>query len=244
MAAPTPNGGQVECKNRYCVRYARPMSSSAPAPSIVYTPAPGEELANTISHGLGLLLAIAGLPVLIVSAVHSGGATSVVTATVFGLSMILLYLASTLYHATSHPRLKSLLQQLDHAAIYLLIAGTYTPIALGVLPGGWGWTMFGVAWGLALLGVGFKFLVRAQPSWLSTVLYVAMGWLALVAIRPLWLHMAPGGLAWLFAGGVVYTLGVVFFMLDERVRYCHSIWHCFVLGGTACHFFAILLFVY
>ncbi len=204
----------------------------------------GEEIANSISHGLGLLLAIVGLPFLIVGAMRGGSTTAVVASTVFGGSAILLYLASTLYHAVPHERIKALLQRLDYAAIYLLIAGTYTPIALGVLRGRWGWTLFGVIWGLALLGAVFKLTVGARFHRLSTALYVAMGWAALIAIRPLWLHMAPGGLAWLLAGGLAYSLGVVFFMLHERLRYSHFIWHLFVLTGTGCHYFAVLRYTY
>ncbi|WEN14536.1 hemolysin III family protein [Rhodanobacter sp. AS-Z3] len=204
----------------------------------------GEEIANSISHGLGLLLAVAALPILIIAAWHSGSTTAVVASAVFGASAVLLYLASTLYHAIPHQRIKELLQRFDYAAIYLLIAGTYTPIALGVLRGSWGWSMLGVIWGLALLGVIFKLAVGARFHRLSTALYVAMGWAALIAIRPLWLHMAPGGLAWLLAGGLAYTLGVVFFLLHERVRYSHFIWHLFVLAGTGCHYFTVLRYTF
>lgn len=202
----------------------------------------GEEIANSISHGLGLLLAIVGLPFLVVNAMHTGSALAVAGAAIFGSSAILLYLASTLYHAVSHERIKEMLQRMDHGAIYLLIAGTYTPITLGVLRGSWGWALLGVVWTLALAGVLFKTLVGVRFQHVSTLLYVAMGWGALIAIRPLWLHMAPNGLLWLFGGGVAYTVGVVFFMLDEKLRYSHFIWHLFVLAGTGCHFFAVLLY--
>lgn len=204
----------------------------------------GEEIANSISHGFGLLLAVAGLPILIIAALRSGSATAVVASAVFGTTAILLYLASTLYHAIPQQRVKQLLQRFDYAAIYLLIAGTYTPIALGVLRGSWGWSLLGVVWGLALLGAIFKLAVGARFHRLSTTLYVAMGWAALIAIRPLWLHMAPGGLAWLLAGGLAYTLGVVFFLLHERVRYSHFIWHLFVLMGTGCHYFTVLRYTF
>ncbi|RCS28951.1 hemolysin III family protein [Rhodanobacter denitrificans] len=204
----------------------------------------GEEIANSISHGLGLLLAIAGLPVLVVGAMRDGGTMAVVASAVFGGSAIVLYLASTLYHAVAHARIKAALQRLDHAAIYLLIAGTYTPIALGVLRGGWGWSMLGVIWSFAALGVAFKLVVGARFHRLSTALYVAMGWAALVAIRPLWQHMSPGGLAWLFGGGMAYTLGVLFFLLHERLRYSHFIWHLCVLAGTGCHYVAVLRYTF
>ncbi len=207
-------------------------------------PSFGEELANSLSHGLGLLLAIVGLPFLIVHAERRDSVSAVVGAAIFGSSAILLYLASTLYHAIPQRRIKDILRLLDHAAIFLLIAGTYTPITLGVLHGGWGWTLFGLIWGLALAGLIFKALVGVRFPRLSTLLYVAMGWVVVIAIRPLWLHMAAGGLIWLAAGGLAYSLGVVFFVLDEKVRYGHFIWHLFVLAGTACHFFAVLFYAF
>lgn len=207
-------------------------------------PSFGEELANSASHGLGLLLAIAGLPLLVLDALERGGTLPVLGAAVFGGSAILLYLASTLYHAIPHARAKAVLRRLDHASIYLLIAGTYTPIALGVLRGSVGWALLGVIWTLAVAGVIFKILAGARFHRISVALYVAMGWLALVAIRPLWQHMAPGGLAWLFAGGVAYTVGVVFYLLHERLRYSHFAWHLFVLAGTGCHFLTVLRYAY
>ena len=202
----------------------------------------GEELANSLSHGIGLALAIAGLPILIVTSAQTGSAAAVVGASIFGSTAILLYLISTLYHALPQKRIKEVLQVLDHVAIYLFIASTYTPFTLGVLHGGWGWTLFGLVWTLALAGVVFKILGGTRFPRVSTVLYLAMGWVILVAIRPLWLHMPAAGLALLIAGGVAYTLGVVFFALDERVRYSHFIWHLFVLVGTVFHFFAVLLY--
>jgi hemolysin III len=215
-----------------------------PAPTTVVSRVQslGEEIANSVSHGLGLLLAIVGLPFLVVNAMRSGSTLAVAGAAVFGSSAILLYLASTLYHAVSHERIKEMLQRMDHGAIYLLIAGTYTPITLGVLHGSWGWALLGVVWTLALAGVIFKTLVGVRFQRVSTLLYVAMGWGGLIAIQPLWLHMAPNGLLWLLGGGVAYTVGVVFFMLDEKLRYSHFIWHLFVLAGTGCHFFAVLLY--
>ena len=204
----------------------------------------GEEMANSLSHGLGLLLAIAGLPVLIVRADHIGSGYAMASALTFGGSAVLLYLASTLYHAIPQPKVKAILRALDHTAIYLLIAGTYTPITLGVLRGGWGWGLFGLIWGLALAGMLFKALGGLRFPHVSTVLYVAMGWVGLIAIHPLWVRMEAGGLAWLAAGGLAYTLGVVFFVLDEKVRYSHFIWHLFVLTGTICHFFAVLLYAF
>lgn len=200
----------------------------------------GEELANSLSHGIGLLLAIVvGLPMLVANAIRSDSPATIAGASIFGASIILLYLASTLYHAIPHARAKQILRRIDHGAIYVLIAGTYTPIALGVLRGGWGWTLLAVVWALALAGVIFKVVAGTRFHRLSTGLYLAMGWLALVAIRPLWLNMAPAGLALLLAGGLAYTVGVAFYV-SKRLRYAHFIWHLFVLAGTGCHYFAVL----
>jgi len=200
----------------------------------------GEEIANAVSHGLGFLLAIASLPILVFHAAQRGTAVNVVAASVFAGTMILLYLVSALYHALPPGRAKLWLNRMDHAAIYLFIAGSYTPFALGVLHGGWGWALFAVVWAAAVAGVVIKLLDRLRhPGW-STGLYVAMGWLALLAAGPLMQRMSVPGLVWLLAGGLSYTLGAVVFMLDHRVRYGHFVWHLFVLGGSACHFFAAL----
>jgi len=160
---------------------------------------------------------------------------------VFAASMVLLYLASTLYHAIPHSRAKRVFKTLDHAAIYLLIAGTYTPFTLGVLRGAWGWTLFGLIWGLALTGVVLKLAGGLRRPWMSTGLYVAMGWLVLVAIKPLWEAMPPWGMFWLVAGGVAYTGGVAFYAADHK-PYAHFVWHLFVVAGTACHYVAVLWF--
>jgi hemolysin III len=201
----------------------------------------GEEVANAVSHGIGFLLAVASLPILVVFA-GERGAASVVGSTVFAVTMMLLYLASALYHALPAGRAKALFNKLDHAAIYVFIAGSYTPFALGALRGGWGWTLFGLVWGLAVLGVLAKScnLLR-HPGW-STGLYVAMGWLVLVAAGPLVERVAFGGLVLLVAGGVAYTVGALFFLLDSKLRWAHFVWHLFVLGGSTCHFFAALWF--
>lgn len=200
----------------------------------------GEEIANAISHGLGALLAIAALPILVHAAALRGGAADVVAASVFAGTAILLYLVSTVYHALPPGRAKAWLNRMDHAAIYLFIAGSYMPFMLGVLYGAWGWAMFGVVWGAATLGVVAKLLnLLKHPLW-STGLYVALGWLALVAVVPLVRQIPADGLALLVAGGLSYTVGAVFFLLDERVRYAHFVWHLFVLGGSVCHFLAAL----
>jgi hemolysin III len=201
----------------------------------------GEEIANAISHGAGALAAIAAIPVLVVDAVASGRTgTEIFAFSVFGASMLVLYLASTLYHAIPHGAVKRAFQTLDHAAIYLMIAGSYTPFALGVFRDQWGWWMFGTIWGLAGLGVLLKFLGLGRHPVVSAAIYVAMGWLAVVAIDPLLSELPRAGLAWILAGGIAYTLGVTFFVLDARVRYAHFTWHLFVLAGTACHFVAVL----
>ena len=198
----------------------------------------GEEIANSISHGLGFLGAVAVTPVLIVTAVPSGAA-AIVGASIFGATMIVLYLVSCLYHAFPQNRAKRLFQIFDHGAIFLLIAGTYTPFTLGVLKGAWGWSLFGAVWGLALFGVVLKSVGGPKSGKLSTGLYLAMGWMAVVAAKPLYTNMSAAGLFWLLAGGVMYSGGVFFFVMDNRVKYSHFIWHIFVLAGTACHVVAV-----
>jgi len=199
----------------------------------------GEEIANSVSHAVGLLAAVVAIPVLVLSAVRRGDAAGIVGASVFAATMVLLYLTSTLYHALPRNRAKRVFRVLDHGAIFLLIAGTYTPFTLGVLRGTWGWTLFGLVWGLAAAGVVLKAMGGVRYPILSTCLYLGMGWLVLIAVRPLWLRMPPSGLLWLLAGGLAYTAGVAFFAA-ERIRYGHFIWHLFVLAGTACHFIAVL----
>ena len=200
----------------------------------------GEHLANTLSHGIGLLLAIGALPLLVIDALRLDSGLAVVGAAIFGGTAIAMYLTSTLYHAFPQANRNGWLRRLDHSAIYLLIAGTYTPVLLGVLRGTTGWAMLAVIWTLAVAGVVFKLLAGARFRKVSVALYVAMGWAALALIQPLWTHMQPGGLAWLFAGGVAYTAGVAFYLMHERMRYSHFIWHLFVLAGTGCHLVMVL----
>ena len=223
-----------------------PAAGPAPAPSIArsaFADRPqtlGEEIANSISHGLGCVLALISVPwLLYVTATH-GSAANIVGASVFACTMVLLYLVSALYHALPDGRAKRVFMRLDHGSIYLFIAGTYTPFTLGALGGAWGWTLFGIVWGLALIGVVLKACNWLSHPWLSTGLYLAMGWLVLIAAVPFLEKVAPAGVAWLVAGGVAYTLGVVFFVLDSRLRYAHFVWHLFVMGGTACHFCAVI----
>ena len=199
----------------------------------------GEEIANSISHGVGFLASIVAAPFLIVAAIRFGPA-NIVGASVFAATMMLLYLTSTLYHALPPGRGKQVFMKLDHGAIYIFIAGSYTPFALGALNGPWGWSLFGVVWGLACVGVVLKAFDRLTRPWLSTGLYLAMGWLVLIAAAPLIRHVPTAGVAWLLAGGIAYTAGVVFFVLDSRVKYAHAVWHSFVMAGTGCHFVAVL----
>jgi hemolysin III len=198
-----------------------------------------EEIANSISHGLGLVLAVVALPILVLTAMRIGSTHFIVGAVVFGATMILLYLASTLYHAITHERTKHFCRLFDHSAIFLLIAGTYTPFTLGVLRGAWGWTLLVIVWTLALTGIIIKALPRTRYSWISMVLYVAMGWLALVAIKPIWQLVPLPGILLVFAGGLAYTGGLGFFAA-RRLRYGHFMWHLCVIAGTTCHFFAVL----
>lgn len=183
---------------------------------------------------------MASLPILVYSAAQKGQAAGIVGASLFAGTAIVLYLISTLYHALPMGRAKAWFNRLDHAAIYLFIAGSYMPFLFGVLRGPWGWTLFGCICAAAALGVGAKLFNRLQhPLW-STGLYVAMGWMALMAAVPLYERMSPAGLGWLVAGGLFYTAGAVVFLFDNKVRFAHSVWHLFVLAGSTCHFFAVL----
>jgi len=202
-------------------------------------PSLGEEIANSVSHGVGFVAALAATPFLVLAAARRGGSAAMVGASVFAGTVLVLYLASTLYHALPRNKAKRLFQVIDHSAIFLLIAGTYTPFTLGVLRGAWGWTLFGAVWGLAVLGVTVKAVAGIRWPRLSTTLYIGMGWLAMIAIRPLWVRVPLAGWLWLIAGGVAYTAGIAFYAAD-RMRYGHFVWHMFVLMGTVCHFFAVL----
>jgi hemolysin III len=198
----------------------------------------GEEIANSVSHGVAFIAAVASVPILIASASNQSSASFVGTM-VFAATMVLLYLASTLYHAMPEGRAKRVFCKLDHGAIYLFIAGTYTPFALGALSGGWGWSLFGVVWSLAVIGITLKAFDRLSHPWLSTGLYLAMGWLVVVAAVPMLERVPLPGVMWLVAGGFAYTVGVIFFVFDSRIRYSHAVWHGFVAMGTACHFIAV-----
>jgi len=201
-----------------------------------------EEIAHSVTHGLGIVLSIAGLIAMLVVSERSGDVRHVVASMVYGVTLILLYLSSTLYHGIPWPKAKRVLKVLDHSAIYLLIAGTYTPFTLISLRGGWGWTLFGLVWGMALLGITLKVAAIGRFQWLSIALYLGMGWLVVVALRPLIEAVSPAGVQLLFLGGLSYTLGVVFYKW-RRLPYHHAVWHLFVLAGSVLHFFAVLLYV-
>lgn len=205
-----------------------------------YTPA--EELANVITHGVGLGISLVGAVTLVALTALRGDAWQIISSGVYGASLVALYTASTLYHSLRPPRAKRVLRVFDHCAIYLLIAGSYTPFALVSLRGGWGWTLFGLIWGLAVAGIVFKVLFTGRLNALSTTVYVLMGWLCIVAVKPIVEMVPTGALWWLAAGGVIYTAGTVFYH-NRRVPYSHAIWHLFVIGGSACHYLAISRYV-
>lgn len=201
----------------------------------------GERL-NSYTHLAGALLAAIGVPALIVLAARSGDAWKIVGCSTYGAALLVLYGASTVYHSV-RGRVKIALRKLDHCSIYLLIAGTYTPFALVTLRGPWGWTLFGLAWGLAAVGIAQEFVFGKGARRLSILIYVVMGWMGVAALRPLADGLGTSGLAWLLAGGLLYTGGIAFYLLDERIRHFHGIWHLFVLGGSAAHFVAIAFYV-
>lgn len=202
----------------------------------------GEEVAHALTHGLGLVLSLVGFVTLVLAAGQRGDAWHLVGCTVFGVTLVLLYAASTLYHGVTSPRAKRLLQRFDHAAIFLLIAGTYTPFTLVSLRGGWGWSIFALVWGLAVLGVMVQVVAPHRARHLTVALSLAMGWLAVIALEPLVRAVEPGGLLLLVLGGAAYTLGVVFYAW-RRLPYNHVVWHLFVMAGSACHFSCVLGYV-
>lgn len=218
-------------------------SIDANAPSVsLNSQSFAEELANALTHGVGALLSVAGLSVLAVLATIHGGVYHVVGCSVFGSTLVLLYLASTLYHSIPHPRAKRVFQLLDHCAIYLLIAGSYTPFTLVTLGGRWGWSLFGIVWGLALVGIVLQATPTWQWEWLRITLYVAMGWTVLVASGPVMRALPLQALLLVFFGGLAYTVGIVFYCW-RSLPYHHAVWHLFVLAGSALHFFAVLWYV-
>ncbi|WP_043768835.1 PAQR family membrane homeostasis protein TrhA [Algiphilus aromaticivorans] len=217
----------------------KPPEESGPAGNLYSL---GEEIAHSVTHGLGVLASIVGLCVLVAFAALNGGTVDIVASAVFGGTLILLYTASTLYHSIPLPATKSVLRVIDHASIYLLIAGTYTPFTLITLAGPWGWSLFATVWSLAALGVGFKLFTTGRFEKLSLLIYIAMGWCGVVAAVPLLEALPPAGLWLLVGGGLAYTGGVVFYAM-ESLRYHHAIWHLFVLAGSVLHYFAVLFYV-
>jgi hemolysin III len=199
-----------------------------------------EEIAHSVTHGIGAALAIAGIGLLIAHASTCGSTRHIVSCSIFGASLILLYFASTLYHGIRHPKAKKILRIIDHSAIYLLIAGTYTPFTLVNLQGAWGWSLFGVIWGFAFLGIALRLSPLRRFSSIRLILYIMMGWTAIVAIKPLASSVPPSALALIVAGGLTYTAGIIFY-LWRRLPYHHAIWHLFVLSGSILHYFAVYL---
>ncbi|MFZ2307249.1 MAG: hemolysin III family protein [Rhodoferax sp.] len=197
---------------------------------------------NSISHLVGAALAVLGSGLLIVTAARLGDPWKIVSFSIYGAMLVALYVASTLYHSV-RGRAKTILQKFDHCSIYLLIAGSYTPFALVSLRGPWGWSLLGAVWTLAVVGILQEIWFAKGARVLSLVIYLLMGWLALVAVTPLWEALTPLGFAWLVAGGALYTVGIIFYVADQRIRHGHGVWHVFVLGGSSCHFFTVLMFV-
>jgi hemolysin III len=202
-----------------------------------------EEILNSVSHGLGALLSIAALVLMVVFSAITGKTMTLVSCSIYGVTLITLYLASTCYHFARDPALKKKLKVLDHTSIFLLIAGTYTPFLLVTLNGVWGWSLFGVIWGFALIGIIFKLFFTGRYEYVGLAMYLLMGWIVVIAVKPLMHDLAFGGLMWLVAGGLSYTLGVVFYATDHKYHFGHFLWHLFVLGGSICHFFAIFFYV-
>lgn len=198
----------------------------------------GEEIANAVAHGLGAAAAIVALTLMIVKAWPTLNGWQIAGIALYGGSLVLLFLCSTLYHSITHSGARAALKRMDHSAIFLLIAGTYTPFMLVTLRGPWGWSLFGVVWGFALVGIILKFRFAGRFNFVSTLIYLGMGWLVMIAIKPLVTALPRAGLAWLVAGGLCYSLGTIFY-LREKMRYHHAIWHVFVLGGSVCHWIAV-----
>jgi hemolysin III len=233
----------ARCCYHHRVNGDSPPAAATPIPASRYSL--GEEIAHSVTHGVGIVLSIAALTLLVTFAALRGSAWHIVSCAVFGTTLVLAYTASTLYHAIPAqvlPRAKRVLRILDHSAIFLLIAGTYTPFTLVNLRGPWGWTLFGLVWALAIAGIVFQALLVGRLRVLSVAFYVALGWLVLVAVMPLVRSVATGGLVLLAAGGVAYTAGVAFYAWT-KLRYHHAIWHAFVLAGSILHFFAVLFYV-
>lgn len=203
---------------------------------------PAEELANRLTHGVGALFSVAGLVLMVVFSALHGDAWVITSTAIYGASLVVLYTASTLYHTFASDRWRRFFQKLDHAAIFLLIAGTYTPFTLGPLRGSWGWTLFGIVWGFAVVGVVLKLFFAGKADVLSTIAYLVMGWLVVIAIKPLVAALPSGALWLLVAGGLCYSVGTIFY-LWEKLPFNHAVWHVWVLGGSACHWAAVFGYI-
>ncbi len=203
---------------------------------------PAEELANRLTHGVGALLSLAGLVLMVVYSALHGDAWVITSTAIYGASLVILYTASTLYHTVTSDRWRRFFQKLDHAAIFLLIAGTYTPFTLGPLRGGWGWTLFGIVWGFAVIGIVLKLFFAGRADVLSTIAYLVMGWLVVIAVKPLLAALPAGALWLLLSGGLCYSLGTIFY-LWEKLPYNHAVWHLWVLGGSVCHWAAVFGYI-
>lgn len=218
------------------------INKSKPIKKPLIYPPMNEEIANSITHGIGVLLSVAALVLLVVFATQRGTAWGIVGFSIYGVCLVSLYLASTLYHAFPPGRVKAFFHIMDHASIYLLIAGTYTPVVLGPLRGPWGWSIFGVIWGLALTGMILKIFFTGRFNVISTLFYLGMGWMIVIAVKPMLAILPTGFLIWLVLGGLSYTFGVIFYSW-HRIPYHHAIWHLFVLGGSICHFLGLLFYL-
>ena len=201
-----------------------------------------EEVAHSVTHGIGAILSVVGLIILVIHSSMYGDTWHIVSSSIYGLTLITLYTSSTLYHAITVPNVKRFLQKLDHAAIFLLIAGTYTPFTLVNLRGGWGWTLFGIVWSIAIAGMVMELIVKQRYKRVSLGLYLGLGWIVMIAIDPMIAHVETGGLILLLVGGLFYSLGVIFYVW-KRLVYHHAIWHLFVLTGSVFHFFAVFYYV-
>ncbi len=217
-------------------------SSPKTAPAAISGCRPGEEIANSITHGIGAFLSIAALSILVVFASQHKDAWRIVSFSIYGTTLFLLYLASTLYHAFTHEKVKKFFRLMDHSCIYLLIAGTYTPPTLIAMRGAWGWTLFVLIWTMAAAGMVFKAFNMEKYQIMSVVIYIIMGWLAIIAIKPMLAALPAGMFTWVLAGGLFYTFGIIFYAW-EKIPYNHAIWHLFVLGGSITHFFGILIYL-
>jgi hemolysin III len=229
-----------------CVPIGLKMASSPPEDKKfdrLPTYTPGETLANIITHGLGMVLSIVGVVFIVYATATRGDLWHIVSTAIYGSTLVILYGGSTVYHSIRSPAWRHFGKILDQCSIYLLIAGTYPPFTLVTLRGPWGWSLFGIVWGLAIVGIIMEAWWVYRPEMVSTGIYLLMGWIVVFAIKPLSANLPEGGLTWLVAGGISYSVGTLFFLIDRKIRYMHAVWHLFVLGGSVCHFFAIAFYV-